>query len=167
MIFPDSVLPTSYTFLYVARYNSDRFGDKNRIFQGYNVNAVFGHYWKNKMLLFHESCQYLSAEHPIPDLDWIPVSVRSDSLRFSGKDVTSNRQNGCTSTARLAINICSRPCGDRSDFAIQSVLVFNVTLSDENVQRLEAWLQAQQPTFTPANMQVCFPATALITRVTT
>ncbi len=169
MIFPESVLPASYTFLYVARHNSDRFDKRNRIFQGYNVNAVFGHYWKNRMLLFHESCspQYLSSENPIPDLDWIPVSIRSDSLRFSGEDVTSNRQNGCTSTARLAINNCSYPCGDYSDFAIQSVLVYDVKLSDNNVQRIEAWLQAKQPTFTPANMQVRFPTIALIVHVTT
>jgi hypothetical protein len=35
------------------------------------------------------------------------------------------------------------------------VLVYNVKLSDADVQRVEAWLFAQQPAFTPANMQVC------------
>ncbi len=155
MIFPIGVLPKNYTFFYVARYNSDKFANKNRIFQGYDVNAVFGFYWKNQMLLYHGSCTptSLSLEHPIPNMDWIPVSVRSDSLRFSGKDVTQNRNNGCSGTARLALNTGYRP-SDISDFAIQSVLVYNVKLSDEDVQRVEAWLQARQPTFTPADLQV-------------
>jgi hypothetical protein len=34
------------------------------------------------------------------------------------------------------------------------VLVYHMKLSDADVQRLEAWLTAQQPEFTPASMQV-------------
>jgi hypothetical protein len=74
-------------------------------------------------------------------------------MRFGGRDYTFNRNNGCTNTAKLAINAgFSNP--DFSDFAIQSVLVYNVKLSDADVQRVEAWLTAQQPEFTPANLQV-------------
>ena len=104
------------------------------------------------MLLFNCGSS-LSSSPDVPNSDWITVSVRSDSLRFLGRDITSDRNNGCTNTAKLAINT-GYMTDDLADFAIHSVLVYNVKLSDTDVQRVEAWLTAQQPAFTPANMQV-------------
>ena len=149
MKFPVGILPATFTFVYVARYNG---ATRNRIFQGVDTNTVLGFYFQGRMLLYNCG-SFLSPTPDVPNSDWIIVSVRSDSLRFGGRDITSNRNNGCTNTAKLAINPTNQ--GDWSDFAIQSVLVYNVKLSDADVQRVEAWLSAQQPAFTPANMQVC------------
>jgi hypothetical protein len=151
MKFPTGILPANYTLLYVARHNGPTRG---RIFKGFDANAVLGFYQLSTMLLF--SCgKSLSATPAVPNSEWIPVSVRSDSLRFFGTDITSNRSNGCTDTVRLAINIGPVPA-DVSDFAIRSVLVYNVKLSDTDVQRVETWFSsALQTSFTPGNLQVC------------
>ena len=145
---PVGILPATFTFVYVARYNG---AARSRIFQGVDTNTVLGFYYLGRMLLYNCGSS-LSPTPDVPNSDWITVSVRSDSLRFLGRDITSNRTNGCTTTAKLAIN--TGLSGDISDFAIQSVLVYNVKLSDADVQRVEAWLTAQQPAFTPANLQV-------------
>jgi hypothetical protein len=84
--------------------------------------------------------------------NWVVGSDRSNSFRSNGKERTS-AGNTCAEFDRVAINI-GPIINEDSDFAIQSVLVYNVKLSDADVQRVEAWLSAQQPAFTPANMQV-------------
>ena len=83
----------------------------------------------------------------IHGFNWVLGTDRSNSFRSNGKERAS--ANACAAFDRLAINT-----GEASDFAIQSVLVYNVKLSDADVQRVEAWLFSQQPAFTPANMQV-------------
>ena len=90
--------------------------------------------------------------------NWVVGSDRSNSFRSNGKERTS-AGNTCAVFDRLVINTgyFSWALGlgsEASDFAIQSVLVYNVKLSDADVQRVEAWLSAQQPVFSPANMQV-------------
>ena len=147
MKFPVGILPATFTFVYVARYNG---ATRNRIFQGVDTNTVLGFYFQGRMLLYNCGSS-LTPEPNLPNSDWIIVSVRSDSMRFGGRDYTFNRNNGCTDTAKLAINA---GLDVFSDFAIQSVLVYNVKLSDADVQRVEAWLFSQQPAFTPANIQV-------------
>jgi hypothetical protein len=78
-------------------------------------------------------------------------SDRSDSFRSNGVDRTTKAANGCQAFDRLAINNGFASGG--ADFAIQSILVYNMKLSDADVQRVEAWLNTFQPAFTPANLQ--------------
>ena len=86
--------------------------------------------------------------------DWVVGSDRSDSFRSNGVDRTTNATNGCQAFDRLAINTGLFGIFPRvSDFAIQTILVYNVKLSDANVLRVEAWLNSFQPAFTPANLQ--------------
>jgi hypothetical protein len=163
MVFPDGVLPHNYTLFYVARYNSAEPHKRTRIFQGFDVNAVLGFYWRSSMMLYHQNCtpSYLVQDLDPPkhsiNLDWYKVSVRSESLRFSGRDVTQNRNNACRQTARLSINSGAKTASggkaDTSDFAVQYVLVFNQKLLDADVLRVEAWLTSLEPAFTPANLQ--------------
>ena len=76
---------------------------------------------------------------------------RSNSFRSNGVDRTTN--SGCSVFDRLAINT-GIYASETSDFAIQSVLVYNRKLDDSDVLRVEAWLTSMQPDFTPANLQV-------------
>jgi len=64
-------------------------------------------------------------------------SDRSNSFRSNGVDRTIS--NGCQSFATLSINTGSG-AHEFSDFAIHSILVYNVKLSDADVHKVEAFL---------------------------
>ena len=156
MKFPDGILPSAaYTLFYVARYNGAL---RRRIFNGFTKNWLSGFHSGRTGVAYHDSIS--SCPWITPDIvsgvafsdgsdNWVVGSDRSNSFRSNGKERAS-AGNTCAVFDRLAINT-----GSSSDFAIQSVLVYNVKLSDADVQRVEAWLFAQQPVFTPANLQVC------------
>jgi hypothetical protein len=154
MKFPEGILPSAaYTLFYVARYNG---AAKRRIFQGLTTNWLSGFYESRIGVSFHGindvSCFWITPETSEGSDNWLLGSDRSNSFRSNGKERAS--ANACAAFDRLAINTGWASAGDVSDFAIQSVLVYNVKLSDSDVQRVEAWLFSQQPAFTPANMQV-------------
>jgi hypothetical protein len=159
MIFPAGILPSAqYTLFFVARYGptQSRVGLSSRIFQGVSTNWLSGFYDNRAGGAYHGSCLWITASEMSIDLhgsDWVIGSDRSDSFRSNGVDRTTNAANGCQAFDRLAINagLYSFPV---SDFAIQSILVYNVKLSDADVQRVEAWLNTFQPAFTPANLPV-------------
>jgi hypothetical protein len=152
MTFPAGILPSAqYTLFFVARYNG---AARDRIFQGVNSNWLSG-FWRNRAGgACHGPCEWITAWQggDIHGSDWVLGSDRSNSFRSNGVDRTTNAANGCQAVDRLAINYGNHG-QDSSDFAIQSILVYNVKLSDADVQRVEAWLNIFQPAFTPANLQ--------------
>jgi hypothetical protein len=160
MKFPVGILPSAqYTLFYVARYNGPT---RNRIFQGDNTNWLSG-FWGNGAgiaagVAFHGSCNYITPyidqqvtnKFDLHGVDWVLASDRSNIFRSNGVDRTSNPGNACQTFDRLVINTGSTPYqSETSDFAIQSVLVYNVKLSDADVQRVEDWLASLQRAFTP------------------
>ena len=151
MNFPAGILPSAeYTLFYVARYNG---AVRRRIFQGVDTNWNTG-FWNGRAgMAHHGSCEWITSIDDKHDIDWVLGTDRSNSFRSNGKERAS-AGNTCAVFDRLAINT-GHHSSEASDFAIQSVLVYNVKLSDADVQRVEAWLFAQQPSFTPANLQVC------------
>jgi hypothetical protein len=145
MKFPENILPSAqYTLFFVARYGT---GPANgRLFYGLNTNWLSGFHADTRGAVYHGSCAWITPPPPLVDLhgnDWVLGSDRSDSFRSNGVDRTANAANGCQAFDRLAI----------TNFAIQFILVYNVKLSDADVQRVEAWLNTFQPAFTPANLQ--------------
>jgi hypothetical protein len=151
MKFPVGVLPSAaYTLFYVARYNG---ASRGRIFQGMTTNWLSGFTGTFYGTAFHGSCSWITPITSDGSDNWVLGSDRSNSLRSNGKE-RKDPTNACVVVFdRLAINT-GYGSAETSDFAIQSVLVYNVKLSDADVQRVEAWLTAQQPAFTPANLQV-------------
>lgn len=160
MKFPTTILPSaSYTLFWVARHNG---AAKQRIFTGMSTNWLSGFHQHTGALKVgvasHGSCGWITQSYTTDGNtdNWVIGTDRSNSFRSNGKDRTV--ANTCATFDRLVVN--TGIYGDDglfqpSDFAIQSVLVYNVKLSNDNVQLVEAWLQAQQPTFNPANMMVC------------
>jgi hypothetical protein len=145
MKFPVGILPAQYTLFYVARYNGPA---RFRLFKGLDSEFLAG-----PTLAYRPPCPEIT---PTPraavHYDWVLGSDRSDSFRSNGVDRTNNKNNGCQQFDRLAIN-AGLKSHEGSDFAIQSLLVYNAKLSDADVQRVEAWLNLFQPAFTPANLQ--------------
>jgi hypothetical protein len=147
--FPEGILPwAQYTLFYVARFNGPNLG---RILTGINTNWLSGFYTNKAGVAHHDTCGWITSQIDLHGSDWVLGSDRSDSFRSNGVDRTSNAANGCQAFDRLAINAGFASGG--ADFAIQSILVYNVKLSDADVQRVEAWLNTFQPAFTPANLQ--------------
>ncbi len=73
---------------------------------------------------------------------WLMSTDRSNSYRANGAELTTNTDNAFTATDRLAINtgFAVAAWAEASDFAIQSVLVYNYRLSDLEVESVKNWL---------------------------
>jgi hypothetical protein len=149
MRFPAGVLPSvEYTLFFVARYNGP---NRGRIFQGDDSNWLSGFWSGLAGVALHGSCGWITNNQiDMHGYDWVIGTDRSNSLRSNGVDRTPN--SACTGFSRLAINT-GLPA-EYSDFAVQSVLVYNRKLSDAEVLVVEAWLTSLQRAFTPANLQV-------------
>ena len=70
---------------------------------------------------------------------WVVSADRSDSYRSNGVDRTLNKNNNCAAYDRLAINAGSHG-SESSDFAVQTVLVYNRKLTDADIISLEKWI---------------------------
>jgi hypothetical protein len=163
MKFPVGILPSAnYTLFFVARYDG---GSQGRIFQGLSSNWLSG-FWRGQAGVAHhgDACGWITGDVYVPNqirpdafmhgFDWVMGTDRSNSIRSNGVDRTSVRTTNsvCASFDRLAIN--TGPIGpEPSDWAIQSIHIYSRKLTDAEVLRVEAWLAAQQPSFTPANLQ--------------
>ena len=147
MKFPAQILPSAdYTLFYVARYNG---AARGRIFQGINTYWLSGFHDGNAGVAIH-GCE-ITPKIDWHGCNWVMGTDRSNSFRSNGverKPITSTG-TACVPFDRLAIN----RGGANSDFAVQSVLVYNRRLPDDEVLRVEAWLTSLQPDFTPANLQ--------------
>ena len=154
--FPDGILPSAdYTLFFIARYDG---GSKGRIFQGLSSNWMSGFWQRKAGVAYHgDACGWITGDQSVPDFnrpdvhgfDWVMGTDRSNSFRSNGVDRTTN--SVCASFDRLAIN--TGPNAEPSNWAIQSILIYSRKLADAEVLRVEAWLAAQQPSFTPANLQ--------------
>jgi hypothetical protein len=169
MKFPPGILPSAqYTLFFVARFNGltrvSGWPIRSRIFQGVNINWLSGfgghnlgdtaEHFEPAGVAYHGSCGWITPfEKDFHVFDWVVGTDRSNSFRSNGVYRSLQPLGNCAVFDRICINTGLDPTRS-TPFAIQSVLVYNVKLSDPDVQRVEAWLQAQQPEFTPANLQV-------------
>jgi hypothetical protein len=176
MRFPVGILPSSiYTLIYIVRYN----GPNRKCIFTSDLNWLSGFYnncyggpatcFPISGVKYRSNIEFAPITHPndgwatqanldLHGYDWFIGTDRGDSFRSNGVDRTMVPGNGFSVGGRLGINVgyYSAPfpyCG-KSDFAVQQLLVFNRNLSDSEVSRVEAWLTALQPAFTPANLQV-------------
>jgi hypothetical protein len=126
--FPSTVLPSTYTLFYVARYNGP---SKGRIFNGMSSNWLSGFHGGKSGVAYH-NC-WITPYTNLHDTNWMMASDRMNSFRSNG--VERKTSNSCVSSNRLSINT-----GEASDFAVQIVLVYNRRLEDSEVVLVENWL---------------------------
>ncbi len=148
MKFPVGILPSAqYTLFFVARYNG---AIKGRIIQGVENNWFSGFHDFKAGVSFHNGsvpgqCGWItSASHDVHGSDWVIGTDRANSFRSNGADrtVSTATNEVCSIYTRLAINTGGEP-REASDFAVQSVLVYNVKLSDADVHQVEAFLTGE------------------------
>jgi hypothetical protein len=159
--FPEGILPSAdYTLFFVARYNG---ATRRRIFNGVHTNWLSGFHNIEAGVSCHGHCGWISPMVDLHGYDWVMGTDRSNSFRSNGVDRTTY-SGSCTAFDRLAINTgLANPA--QSDFAVQSVLVYNRKLGDAEVLRVEAWLATLQPAFTPADLQVRIDDFFCLTRI--
>jgi hypothetical protein len=151
MRFPAGILPSAnYTLFFVARHNGP---NRGRIFQGDDSNWLSGFWSGSSGVAFHsDSCSWITPYNDLHGYDWVIGTDRRNSFRSNGVDRTTN--SFCHVFDRLAINT-GKKSWEKSDFAVQSVLVYNRTLTDADVLMVEAWLTSLQPVvLNPSNMAV-------------
>jgi hypothetical protein len=141
MKFPAGILPSAeYTLFFVARYNG---AARGRIFQGVNTDWLSGFHGPRAGVAHHgDSCRWITNNQIDHGYEWVIGADRSSSFRSNGVDRTT--LNACAASDRLAINTGRYPY-ETSDFAVQSVLVYNRTLTDADVTKVELWLTSLQP----------------------
>jgi len=138
MKFPVGILPSvEYTLLHVARYNGNT---KRFIFQGVNGLFAPGFYGGMSGVAHHSNLCFPMTQvtTDVHGSNWVVSADRSNSYRSNGVDRTTN--GGCSQYDRLAINTGYFAASESSDFAIQTVLVYNRKLTDADVISLESWL---------------------------
>jgi hypothetical protein len=133
MKFPVGILPSAaYTLLHVARYNGNT---KGHIFFGVNT-AYFlsGFYFGRSGVCYHShNCGSITqTSNDVHGSNWVVSADRSDSYRSNGVDRTVDKNNNCAAYDRLAIN-AGYAAYDSSDFAVQTVLVYNRKLVDADI----------------------------------
>jgi hypothetical protein len=150
MKFPAGIqLSAEYTLFFVARYNG---ATRGRIFQGVDTNWLSGfHNGRAGVAYQGNTCGWITSNIDLHGYDWVLGTDRRSSFRSNGVERTTNA-GSCVFSGIIAINT-GLLTGETSDFAIQSVLVYNRKLTDAEVLRVEAWLTSLQPGFNPANLQ--------------
>jgi hypothetical protein len=98
---------------------------------------MFGFWNARSGVAAHHACGFVTATLDLHDSDWVLGSDRSNSFRSNGVDRTIS--NACEEFETLSINT-GFAAQEVSDFAIRSILVYNVKLSDADVHQVEAFL---------------------------
>lgn len=139
--FPEAILPAEYTFIYIAKYNGS---NKNRIFSGTNSNSnwLSGFWAQNVGVAYHNNeNQWLT---PIVSMDHSKPILGIDTnsaLRVNGKLISDpNYVLKAASHARLGVNIESAIPREKSDWAIQFMMVYNTILQESTIKEIEGYL---------------------------
>jgi hypothetical protein len=145
LMWPASVLPTEYTFFHVTRYLSGHKGQRNRIYQSAGSENSISGFVGGKVGGAHRgvSGSWLGQEPNAitfgSNYGWnfLLSTDRRNSFRVNGRETCP----GCSSYApfgRLAVNPPDKD--QKSDFAIQTIVIYNGRLVDSDVDAVEAWL---------------------------
>jgi len=137
--FPTSVMDTSsdYTLFHVARYyNPTGSPTRKRIFDGVTSNWLSGFHDGKSGIAYHNGWLTQTSEDIHGD-NWLISTDQKDLYRSNGVDRTTT---GSGSTSRqLSINY-GHYTGERSDWAVAEVIVYNRELSSSEYLSIESYL---------------------------
>ena len=132
IIFNEKILPPTYTFIHVAKYNGP---NKKRIFSSKPLNQLSG-FWNGRAGVSHFDgwkTSYASSE----DLNnWLISVDTNDFYRANTVDKTNKKINH--KGTQFTINEGRQQ--ESSDFSIGEILVYNRILSIEEIQEIENYL---------------------------
>lgn len=136
--FPAAILPTNFTFIHVTKYagaNQFRIWDG----QGTSNNWLSGFWGASPGVSFHDG--WLTDYNTNSNItEWILSTDRNNTYRGLGVDQAPYNVNG--TKANISLNY-GRYTAERSDWACAEALVFNKTLTLNEIARIEQWLASR------------------------
>jgi hypothetical protein len=142
--FPTTMMTTTsnYTLFHVARYYKpgDEVPVRRRIFDGVTSNWLSGFYGSKSGVAYHHN-NWLTPETDIHGDTWVLSTDQRNMYRSNGTNRTSSGYSG-GSSRQLSINY-GASTGERSDWAVAEVIVYNQELSLSEIQQVEAYLNAK------------------------
>ena len=135
--FPSAILPSTYTLFHVAKYNG---AIRTRIFDGVTANWLSGFWGSETGVAYHDGWLTTNSTTNFP-LDEILISTDQKRLyRGNGINLTINSVTG--SNKQLSINY-GIAAGERSDWAVSEVIVYNRELSLAEITNVETYLNTR------------------------
>jgi len=138
IIFPTTILPSTYTLFTVARYSGARAG---RIFDGIGNNWVSGFWNRQTRVAYHTDSWMTNAWNGFSS-NWVLSSDTNDGYWGNGEYLVTNPNSGKLNT-RLTINQGSHNGSEPSDWQVAYVAVFNRKLTNAERVFVEAKLASQ------------------------
>jgi hypothetical protein len=142
--FPTNMMTTTsnYTLFHVARYYKpgDTDPTRRRIFDGVTSNWLSGFHGSKSGVAYHHN-NWLTPETDIHGDTWVLSTDQRNMYRSNGTNRTSSGYSG-GSSRQLSINY-GASTGERSDWAVAEVIVYNQELSLSEIQQVEAYLNAK------------------------
>lgn len=133
VVWPTTILPSTYTLFHVARYN----GAEKRIFNGSGNNWLSGFWDGAAGVAFHEG--WLTGTSDIHGTNWVYSTDQNSLYRSNG--VLRGSSGGSAST-RLTIN-AGNFSSELSDWQVAEVIVYNTTLSSTDYLAVESYLKTK------------------------
>ena len=129
--FPPGVLPSTFTFFHVTRYN----GTEERIFDGVTSNWLDGFWDGNAGVAYHDG--WITSQTDHHGTNWVLSTSQNSLYRSNG--VTRGTSGG-SSSKQLSINHGQFAGGEASDWQCAEVIVFDRHLNSTEYGQVEQYL---------------------------
>jgi hypothetical protein len=140
--FPAAILPSTYTLFHVARYN----GTRLRIFSNTSGTNYLSGFWNgNAGVAYHNA--WLTPVMDLHGNNWVLSTDQNQLYRSNGvQRSTPNNPAGSPSFANLTLNGST---GEYSDWICALVIVYNRTLTQNEIELMESWINEQYSIIPP------------------
>ena len=130
------ILKKGFTICSVSRYAG---GHTNRVLQASGMNWLHGH-WSSRTGVAHY--QTWNTPHSGPNnKEWLVYCGTSGKrvMNGAGKNIANNKANDLTRDYNLVVNTP----GERSEFGVMEVIVWNKHLSEDDMEKVVEYLNAK------------------------
>ena len=131
--FPSGVLPSTFTFFHVTRYND---GTRKRIFDGVGSNWLDGFHGDKAGVAYHDGW-ITSSSTDYHGFNWVLSTSQNSLYRSNG--VTRGTSGG-SSSKQLSINYGAFVSSETSDWQCAEVIVFDRHLNSTEYGQVEQYL---------------------------
>lgn len=140
LIFPEAILPTTYTLFHITRYAGSSYG---RIMDGYTSNWLSG-FWSGGSGKGYHDGWLTDSGHNLYDRCWVLTMDQNDRIRFNKGNYEVTGGGG--THKRLTINAgnyTNDSGSEQSDWACAEVIVYNRTLTSNEYADVENYLDTK------------------------
>ena len=136
LIWPLSILPSTYTLFHIAKYNVIN-GARMRIFDSPDASWISGFYGGITGVAYHTG--WLTPNNvDCCGYNWVLSTDQNGLYRANG--VQKSTSAGGSSSNQLGINSSGGGYAQPSDWAVAAAIVFSRTLSTVEITMMENWL---------------------------